>query len=190
MSEGAAGRRVAAALAFAGVFPRHSRRLPGANCIMSALCALAPHLEAENASELFEACQHKTRRQVDELLAARFPKPDVRELIRRLPAGELESLSAARFGVHFTADGELRDLIDRARAISSHALPKGDLANLMKLVFTQFVKREEARRFGVGRKSPTPATVKPGTTRPPAAKPRTATVDAREGHATRNMRRQ
>ncbi|HEY5377243.1 MAG TPA: hypothetical protein VIK01_26370, partial [Polyangiaceae bacterium] len=78
MSEGAAGRRVAAA--------RICRRFPEAFALvargdlhLSALCALAPHLATENASELFEACLHRTRQQVDELLAARFPKPNVRE---------------------------------------------------------------------------------------------------------------
>ena len=169
MSEGAAGRRVAAARVCRH-FPEAFALVAGGELHLSALCALAPHVTTESASELFEACLHKTRRQVDELLAARFPKADVREQIRRLPGGELEPLSAGRFGVHFTADGELRGLIERARAISSHALPNGDLASLMKVVFGQFVKREEARRFVVGRK--------PRTARPPAVKPRAANPHA------------
>jgi len=167
MSEGAAGRRVTAARVCQR-FPEAFALVAGGELHLSALCALAPHLDAENANELFEACRRKTRRQVDELLAARFPKPDVREQIRRLPGCKLEPLSAGRFGVHFTADGELRDLIERALAISSHALPEADLASLMKLVFTQFVKREEARRFAVGRK---PRTTKPRTVKPPATNP-------------------
>jgi len=52
---------------------------------LSALCELAPHLNSENANELFEACRRKTRRQVEAVLAARFPRSDVREQIRRLP---------------------------------------------------------------------------------------------------------
>jgi hypothetical protein len=151
---------------------------------LSGLCALAPHLDPQNATELFTACCSKTRRQVDELLAARFPKPDVREQIRRLPTRlpvqvqvvadeprmadraqthdetvvepnatsqgpeattaevaefvgdhgsetgpsvvgspparrrELEALSADRFGVHFTADAELKELLERERALA------------------------------------------------------------------------
>ena len=213
MSEGAAGRRVAAA--------RVCRRFPGAfegvargQLHLCALCALAPHLTADNATELMDACRGKTRRQVEELLAVRFPRPDVREQIRRLPARmavavseqatpvaqvvescapppesvetspwqtlgqppaipanpspttgavktpasadsrwrarELEPLSADRFGVHFTADAELRDLIERARALASHRLPNGDLASLMKLMAASFVQQEEKRRFGIG----------------------------------------
>jgi hypothetical protein len=52
--------------------------------------------------------------------------------------------------VHFTADAELRELIERARALASHRIPNGDLASLMKLVVARFVKQEEKRRFGIG----------------------------------------
>jgi hypothetical protein len=63
---------------------------------------------------------------------------------------EIEALSADRFGVHFTADVELRDLIERARALVSHRLPKGELSSLMKLALTAFIRQEEKRRFAVG----------------------------------------
>ena len=219
MSEGAAGRRVAAARVWRR-FPNAFERVARAELHLCALCALAPHLNEQNAAELFEASKGKTRRQVEELLAARFPRPDVREQIRRLPtrgqvptcsvirggvnrpaeptlprsrdldastepqcgaavAGgeaseiapdstpplgdprvpdarprprgrDLEPLSADRFGVHFTADAELRGLIERARELASHRVPRGDLAGLMKLMVASFVKQEEKRRFGIG----------------------------------------
>ncbi|HKO49232.1 MAG TPA: HNH endonuclease signature motif containing protein [Polyangiaceae bacterium] len=214
MSEGTAGRRVAAARVcrrFPDVFERVGR----GELHLCALCALAPHLSAENAGELFEACRGRTRRQIEGLLAARFPRPDVREQIRRLPARvqvpvvavtaveqvspwsgssalvlpaldskvptvgpnsapmpapapaladahrrALEPISAERFGVHFTADAELRELIERARALASHRLPKGELAGLMKLALASFVRQEEKRRFGIGSR---PRRIKPET---------------------------
>jgi hypothetical protein len=52
---------------------------------LSVLSLLGPHLNPENAAELFEACVRKSCEQVELLLAARFPRPDVREAIRRLP---------------------------------------------------------------------------------------------------------
>ena len=208
MSEGAAGRRVTAARVCRR-FPEVFERVAQGELHLCALCALAPHLNNENSAELFEVCGGKTRRQVEQLLAARFPRPDVREQIRRLPvrarrgvapieenvlpsrasdafsspsmppettaisrdpvplpavplpavplvsdprrrARELEPLSADRFGVHFTADAELRDLIERARALASHRLPNGDLAGLMKLMAVCFVRQEQKRRFGIG----------------------------------------
>lgn len=66
-------------------FPDAFERVARAELHLCALCALAPHLNPENASELFEACRGKTRRKVEEHLAAWFPRPDVREQIRRLP---------------------------------------------------------------------------------------------------------
>ena len=221
MSEGTAGRRVAAARVCRR-FPEVFERIARGELHLCALCALAPHLDEQNAAALFDASKDKTRRQIEELLAARFPRPDVREQIRRLPsraqgltrfaaregmsgtieqalppswereavcepqrgaatsaspeiAGiaarygvarpeivtelprrprprtrELEPLSADRFGVHFTADAELRELIERARALASHRIPNGDLAGLMKLMAASFVKQEEKRRFGIG----------------------------------------
>src|SRR6187551_2419800 len=203
MSEGTAGRRVTAARVCRR-FPEVFERVARGELHLCALCALAPYLTPENAVELFAACKGKTRRQVEELLAARFPRPDVREQIRRLPTRaqlpttveqvlppcsaiaqpvspqsaaeapqilpnpalptdvratvfearrrtrELEPLSADRFGVHFTADAELRELIERARALASHRLPNGDLGCLMKLMIASFVRQEEKRRFGSG----------------------------------------
>ena len=51
-----------------------------------ALSLMRTHLNADNAAELFELCRRRSFRQVEELLAARFPKPDIRDLVRRLPA--------------------------------------------------------------------------------------------------------
>ena len=236
MSEGSAGRRVAAARV-CRQFPEAFERVARGELHLCALCALAPHLNEENAAELFEACTGKTRRKIEELLAARFPRPDVREQIRRLPAPgqlrveaasqpllpprvpdalggarsvvepspqaadpeiagvsldsappsaqaraldaprrprgrEMEPLSAERFGVHFTADAQLRELIERARALASHRTPNGDLAGLMKLVVASFVKQEEKRRFGIGtRPRRASSEARPASLAEPAAPP-------------------
>src|SRR4051794_82851 len=79
-----AGRRIAAARV-CREFPEAFARVANGELQLSVLCALRPHLNAENANELFAACSRKSYEQVEELLAARFPKPDLRDLIRRLP---------------------------------------------------------------------------------------------------------
>jgi HNH endonuclease len=264
LCESAAGRRIVAARVcrkFSGALERVA---PG-ELHLSALCALNAHLNVENAAELFELCSRKSRRQVDELLAVRFPKPDVRESIRRLPsrteaksadvaravqqadvsratqvdaaavaeapivagsiaghadrARELREtrqnesssvpcsaaaprpspsptprrqirnsqslvpLSPERFGVHFTADAEFRDLLERARALASHRLPNGDLATLMKLALEAFVRDAEKQRFAVGRKARCNATEAPRSANAQAepatarAEPATARVE-------------
>ncbi|HEX3851913.1 MAG TPA: hypothetical protein VHW01_13160 [Polyangiaceae bacterium] len=56
------------------------------------------------------------------------------EYTEALSAGSsLDPLSADRYGVHFTADGEFRKLLEKARALISHRIPAGDLAGLMRL---------------------------------------------------------
>ena len=49
---------------------------------LTTLRLLAPHLTAENHSDLLAAASGRTRRQVQRLLATRFPKPDVPISIR------------------------------------------------------------------------------------------------------------
>jgi hypothetical protein len=80
-----AGRRSAAARVCRD-YPEAFTRVANGDLQLSVLCALRPHLNAENSEELFAACSRKSYEQVEGLLAARFPKPDVRDLIRRLPA--------------------------------------------------------------------------------------------------------
>src|SRR6188768_1119523 len=94
MSEGTAGRRVTATRVCRR-FPVAFERVARGELHLCALCALAPHLNSENSAELFEMCQGKTRRQVEQLLAVRFPRPDVREQIRRLPLRAQGPVAAA-----------------------------------------------------------------------------------------------
>src|SRR5262249_37444483 len=67
-------------------FPEAFALVASGKLHLSALCSLKPHLEPDNAGELFELCSNQSARRIDELLAARFPKPDVRDAIRRLPS--------------------------------------------------------------------------------------------------------
>ena len=152
LCESAAGRRTTAARVCRR-FPNALARVARGELHLSALCAMNPHLNQENAAELLDACSHKTRRQVEEALAKRFPRPDVKAQIRRLPEGSgLDPLSDNRYGVHFTADGEFRELLEKARALTSHRVPGSDLAGLMKLGLEALIRETEKKRFAVGRK--------------------------------------
>jgi hypothetical protein len=152
LCESAAGRRTTATRVCRR-FPDAFARVARGELHLSALCAMNPHLNQENAVELFEACSNKTRRQVEEALAKRFPRADVKAQIRRLPAGfGLDPLSDNRYGVHFTADGEFRELLEKARALTSHQIPTGNLASLMKLALEALIRETEKKRFAVGRK--------------------------------------
>jgi hypothetical protein len=226
LCESTAGRHIAAA--------RVCRNHPAVFAMVasgalhaSALSLMKKHLTRENADELFELCSRRSARQAEELLAARFPRPDVRDLVRRLPtrtgatldvgssveqsaatapscepaqdstpveaevetisidalslsssaesakghedtlqhrpsgptgsaaskARRIEPLSADRFGVHFTADGEFCALLERVRGLAGHRLPSGDLMILLKRGLEAYERELEKERFAVGRKT-------------------------------------
>ncbi|MBN1959318.1 MAG: hypothetical protein JW841_00080, partial [Deltaproteobacteria bacterium] len=56
---------------------------------LSSINLLAPYLpqgiDPQSAHELIEQARGKTKRQVEQMLAARFPKPDVASTLRKLP---------------------------------------------------------------------------------------------------------
>src|SRR5450432_1371729 len=79
-----AGRRIAVARV-CKKYPEAFARVASGELQLSVLSLLGPHLNPENAAELFEGCLHKSCEQVELLLAARFPRPDVRDAIRRWP---------------------------------------------------------------------------------------------------------
>ena len=61
--------------------------------------------------------------------------------------GRLEPLSADRFGVHFTADAEFRDLLEEVRALASHGQPKGEILPLMKRALEAYRSELRKSRF-------------------------------------------
>src|SRR4051812_10415181 len=157
LCESTAGRHIAAARVCRS-YPQALDQVARGDLHASALSLMKKHLTVDNADQLFESCTRKSTRQVEVLLAAQFPNPDVADSIRRLPAPNvgsqaaslarptcevlakknpgapkasknqappfppvkpegpggqktanarrIEPLSADRFGVHFTADGE------------------------------------------------------------------------------------
>jgi hypothetical protein len=60
---------------------------------LTAIALLAPHLREENRDTLLARACHKSKRQIEELVAELSPKPDVPASIRKLPAVSLESAS-------------------------------------------------------------------------------------------------
>ena len=80
-----AGRRIAAARV-CRKYPDAFARVANGELKLSVLVELNKYLTSENAAELFAACSRRSYEQVELLLAARFPRPDVRDLVRRLPA--------------------------------------------------------------------------------------------------------
>ncbi len=85
LSEGEAFRRVTAAR-LARRFPVIFGLLAQGDLHLCALCELRDALTRDNHAALLAEASRKTKKQVKELVAQRFPKPDAPSTLRRLPA--------------------------------------------------------------------------------------------------------
>jgi hypothetical protein len=52
---------------------------------LSGIVKLAPHLTRENRQSLLERAAHRSKRQIEELIAELSPRPDAPALMRKLP---------------------------------------------------------------------------------------------------------
>jgi hypothetical protein len=133
---------------------------------LTGLFLLSSYLTEDNASVLLGEARGKSRRQLEELIAARFPRPDVAPSVALLavpgdatcsgagPAAgraRLEPLSAERIRVEFTARAEVYDKLQQARRLLSHALPSAGLGELFERALDALLEKEERKRFGAGR---------------------------------------
>ncbi len=84
-SEGAAYKRIYAARV-ARRFPAFLVALAEGRVHLRAILMLGPQLTSGNADELLAAATHKTRVELEHLLARRFPRPDLSERMRAIPA--------------------------------------------------------------------------------------------------------
>jgi 5-methylcytosine-specific restriction endonuclease McrA len=84
MSEGAAFRRIIAAR-LVRRFPRLLGHIERGDIHLSALVSLRKHLTEANIDEVVASVVGKSKREVEELVARREPRPDVPATIRKLP---------------------------------------------------------------------------------------------------------
>ena len=85
LSEHAAYGRIEGAR-LARRFPEVLDRLADGSLTLTAVCLLGPVLTEVNAAELLDAARHKTKREVEHLVARIRPLPAVTTSVRKLPA--------------------------------------------------------------------------------------------------------
>ena len=181
LSEDAAYKRIQAARV-ARRFPALFAALAGGSLHLAAICLLAPHLTPESAWELIEMATHKGKSEIEDLLARRFPaSPDatVRGLfamaqhapghVRGLDAGagpeaqlapgqvestQVQSLpqNRVRFMVQFAVTQSTRDKLRHARDLLSHAVPDGDMAEVLDRALDVLILKLERRKTGRARR--------------------------------------
>jgi hypothetical protein len=84
LSEHAAYSRIEAARA-SRRFPALLERLADGDLTLTALCLLAPHLTQANQREVLDRARHRSKREIEEIVASLRPRPDVPARLRKLP---------------------------------------------------------------------------------------------------------
>jgi 5-methylcytosine-specific restriction endonuclease McrA len=121
---------------------------------------------------------------LDGVAEAEGPSPS-RVVVPATPA-TVQALAPGRYKVQFTASTELRDKLERLRALMRSSVPDGDLAAVVEAAVTEKLERLEARRFArtkSPRKGLAEAQVKPYSRHIPAAVRRA--VHERDGNRCR-----
>jgi hypothetical protein len=85
MTEAAAFRRIHVARK-ARRFPAIFHAVADGRLHLTAALLLSPHLREDNAEELLAAATHKSKAEVERLLAERFPRPDLPTVLMPVPA--------------------------------------------------------------------------------------------------------
>lgn len=176
MSEQAAYKRITAARA-AKRYPVVLELLAGGKLTLSSVKTLAPHLTDENVDALLDAARHKSTREVEQLIAAAQPQPDIPATIRALPAPVPSLLEAEvtppvanqvavvaaplarvpravvapiapkRYLLKVTLGHETHGKLQRARAILRHAVPDGDIASILDRALTLLLREAERTKW-------------------------------------------
>jgi hypothetical protein len=191
MSEGAAFRRITAAR-LARRFPVIIELVASGALHLSGLVLLRDYLSDENHQELLGAAAGKSKRQIQSLIAERFPKPDVPDKLRKLPAlakkadgtaappalalalgasasaparsgrGSLDPISPARFKLELTVGQQVKDKLDRARNLLSHANPTGNLENVLERALDALLSELEKKKLAKAKRPRKSRGTKPG----------------------------
>jgi len=112
---------------------------------LTAICLLRDHLTADNHRELLAEAEQRTKWQVQELIARRFPSPDVKSGVRAL--ARVEPLSEQRYRIQLNASESLWKKLEHLRDLLSHSIPSGDLVDVVERALDFAIERVEKQRF-------------------------------------------
>jgi hypothetical protein len=176
MSDAEAYLRIGAAY-LARRFPVVLEMLADGSTNVSNLKVLSAHLTQENHLAVLEEARGKRKHQVEQIVARLAPRPDVPTSLRKVPKPALTAvpelpsappapapatvaatgtpaprptvvaLSPARYSYHVTIDEDVRELLQLARDLSSHAVPHGDDSAILKRALEAYVMQQARARF-------------------------------------------
>jgi hypothetical protein len=112
---------------------------------LTAVCLLRDHVTIENHAELLREVSHKTKTEIEELLAQRFPQPNAPSRLRKRSG--FEQRSEGCYLLQLNVSTALKHKLELARDLMSHANPSGDLAVVVERALDELNDRLQSRRF-------------------------------------------
>jgi len=187
MSEGETSRRLNAAK-LVRRFPSVLGRLERGDIHLSALRQLGPYLKEENVNALLDEAKGKTRPQLEEMIALRFPRPNAPTVEIPIAAtmtttatagappapppapppalaspARIEPLSATGVLVQMTMSADGYADLKRAKELLGHSIPDGDNVKVIERALRTLVEDlEKSRRAKASRPQASGRPSKPG----------------------------
>lgn len=127
-------------------FPLAFELLERGELHLSGLHLLRSHLTPDNHVELLAAARLKSKREIEKLIAARFPRPDVPANVR--PFARMEPLSSGRYRLELMIDEPLKKKLEHACDRLSHVNPSRDLAVVLDRALDALMRQLDKGRFG------------------------------------------
>ena len=188
LSEDAAFKRIRAAR-LARRYPQIFDAIADGRLHLSGVVMLVPHVTDDNVDRLLVEAAHRTKAEIEMIVAGLAPQPDLPTSITPIEAGgsrggawevapgpvpaapareatRATPLSPERFALRVTIGRETRDKLERAQALMRHRNPSGDLGEVIGRAVDALLVVLEREKFGI-------------TSRPRAAKPRAKDADPR-----------
>ncbi|MBI4125378.1 MAG: HNH endonuclease [Deltaproteobacteria bacterium] len=172
LSEGSTCKRIQVART-AKEFPVIYSLIEEGKIHLEGVSLLSPLLNGENHEVLLKKACHKTKREVEQLVAGLAPQEDAPDFIRKLPqpsqttfAGECRSDNTKSPGIivpkprpetikpiteesvvfKFTGSAELRKKLEKARQILRHKHPHGKLEDIINEALESFLEKRDPER--------------------------------------------
>ncbi len=195
--EQAAYKRIRAARA-AREFPALLTAIADGRLHLSAVVMLSAHLTPENADQLMSAAAHRTKAEIEVMLAEHFPRTERLGLVHAVgasapvatsvcdqlspgtvvptrfethaPTGSVAPVAQRRYELRVTLSAEVHAKLQHAQDMLSHQLPSGDVAQVLERALDSLIQKLEHRKYAATSKPRAARAIKGGRHVPASAR--------------------
>ena len=142
-SEDTALRRIGVARA-ARRFPAIYPAIADGRLNLTAVLLIKPHLRPENAVELLSAIANRTKREIERLIAERWPQALALERVGKM---KVVPIAPGLYEIRVVVRQTTLDGLNRSRELMSHANPSGDMDVVLDRLARSGNAQMEKRKF-------------------------------------------